>query len=51
MSLASPGRKPNLAEIARLGGVSTPPVAKVRNERKDGAEDTRPRVRAALEGL
>lgn len=49
MSLASSGRKPSLAEIARLVGVSTPTVSKVLNDRKDVAENTRARVLAALE--
>jgi LacI family transcriptional regulator len=49
MSLASQGQKPNLAEIARAVGVSTPTVSKVLNERKDVAEKTRAKVLAALE--
>lgn len=49
MSLVSSGRTPNLAEIAKLVGVSTPTVSKVLNERKDVAEQTRAKVWAALE--
>lgn len=49
MSLASQRQKPNLAEIARAVGVSTPTVSKVLNERKDVAEKTRAKVLAALE--
>lgn len=49
MSLSSPERKPSLAEIASLVGVSTPTVSKVLNERADVAADTRAKVLAALE--
>lgn len=49
MSLATPERKPSLAEIARRVGVSTPTVSKVLNERADVAPDTRAKVLAALE--
>lgn len=49
MSLASPARKPTLAAIARLTGVSTPTVSKVVNGRGDVAEGTRAKVLAALE--
>lgn len=43
------GRKPTLAAIARLTGVSTPTVSKVVNGREDVAAETRAKVLAALE--
>lgn len=49
MSLAPPARKPTLAAIARLTGVSTPTVSKVVNGRGDVAESTRAKILAALE--
>ncbi|AMM31158.1 LacI family transcriptional regulator [Sinomonas atrocyanea] len=49
MSLAPPTRKPTLAAIARLTGVSAPTVSKVVNGRGDVAEGTRAKVLAALE--
>lgn len=49
MSVTASGRKPTLAAIARLTGVSTPTVSKVVNGRSDVAAETRAKVLAALE--
>ncbi|WP_138419422.1 LacI family DNA-binding transcriptional regulator [Sinomonas gamaensis] len=49
MSVTAAGRKPTLAAIARMTGVSTPTVSKVVNGRSDVAAETRAKVLAALE--
>lgn len=49
MTTRSSTRKPTLAAIARLTGVSTPTVSKVVNGREDVAAETRAKVLAALE--
>lgn len=47
----NPSSKPVLATVAALAGVSAPTVSKVINGRDDVSEDTRRRVKAALDQL